>query len=303
MMVVASWGNGMGKGKKNPAFHNYSKREWKAILRDQEECKAFVQRNLGLVGQIVRDEFALVFQRPSLVMLPYRHETEPFISYDDLVADGVSGLYKAMERFDPDRGRFSTYATWWIRQSIQRALDKHGYSMMRLPCGFQTEFKKLERAVERGTATEKQKRRYQKLYQLRRRAYVPNRWTDEGAGNGGDGGDPATLETLIGKEDKVWEDLLAEESREQMIKMLQRVCTKRELLIIRGRFYERKTLESIGKEIGVGRERVRQIENVVLAKLHYAWEHPDATTEEIRAAGSKDAYIFSGHRRRMRGRK
>ncbi len=204
------------------------------------------------------------------------------LSFMDIVQEGNQGLLRAVEKFDYRKGfKFSTYATWWIRQSINRALADKSRTI-RIP-------------VHMGETLTKLNRMKRELYQdLGREPSL-----DELAHAMGPGWDdhkveetfqlthePASLETPIGDEDdSFYGDFIPDESvaspvdlasknamSEQLDEALKKL-TEREALVLKmrhGLIDDREhTLEEVGQQLGVTRERIRQLENKALRKLRY----------------------------------
>ena len=198
----------------------------------------------------------------------------------DLIQEGNLGLMKAAEKFEPERGfKFSTYATWWIRQSITRAIADQGRTI-RIPVHLVESINRVKKttgdllrkngreptAEEIAVQLDMEPDRVRELLQLAQ--------------------DPISLETPVGEEeDAHLEDFIQDEEagvpvdeagrqllRRELMNVLKSL-TPREERVIALRFGledgRSRTLEELGREFNVTRERVRQIEAKALRKLRH----------------------------------
>lgn len=217
-----------------------------------------------------------------LVVSIAKHYQNRGIPFDDLIEEGNLGLIHALEKFDPERGfRFSTYATWWIRQNIERAIMNQSRTI-RLPVHVVKELNLVLRALRKLEAT-----------------------------NGDDGHPHTELEAVAGLLDKPVEeirhvlrlnertasldapldidpdlsvgDAIADEQSADPEQQLEQSDIERHVadwvgqlshkqrLVVERRYglngYEVSTLEHLAEELGVTRERVRQIQIEALAQL------------------------------------
>src|SRR3954447_12219745 len=227
---------------------------------DREARALMIRSNLRLVVKIAHD---------------YANLGLPLL---DLISEGNIGLIKAVERFDPAKGgKLSTYAAWWIKQSIKRALANQSKTI-RLPVHLVDKISKMRRTA-------------MKLQEEFGREPTDEELAEELGISASRVGQmrtaairPASLDAPIGDDDsnnfsEVVEDenadtpyeCLEEKTVTKMLQEMVKTLDPREATILRYRFGldggSEKTLEEVGQKFGVTRERVRQIQNIALNKL------------------------------------
>jgi len=223
------------------------------------EKNRFIEHNLKLVVAIAKD---------------YRNLG---LSFPDLIQEGNLGLIRAVEKFDHRRGfKFSTYAVWWIRQALVRAIQNHSRTI-RLPSHVHDRLQRSQRV--RAELTGKLGR------DPTAAELAPELGTDTGAIEALDllSREAISLESSVAGTEKRLEDFVADpfsqapdhgldgERMRSGVGFLIGVLTAREQLILRLRYglgrEEEHTLEQIGQSLGLSRERVRQLEARALKKL------------------------------------
>src|SRR6266404_2064977 len=249
------------------------------------------QQEIALAGKIKDGDAAaraqMINSNLRLVVTIARDYTNLGLPLLDLISEGNIGLTKAVERFDPAKGaKLSTYAMWWIKQSIKRALANQSKTI-RLPVHLVDKISKMRRTAMRlqeefgreptdEELGEELGITASRVAQMRMAAVRP-----------------ASLDAPIGDEDsnnfaEVVQDESADTPYEQLeektvTRMLQemvKTLDPREATILRARFGldggPQKTLEEVGQKFGVTRERVRQIQNIALKKLRKMIEKMEA---------------------------
>ena len=237
-----------------------SRRVNSALIELSAAKQQMTESNLRLVISVARQ-----FARRGL----------PFL---DLVQEGNVGLMRAVEKFDWRRGfRFSTYAMWWIRQSMARALDTQS-RIVRLPASELTLINKVSRAsrsISEETATEASREEIAQRLAIQSErvtealGFAQHTVTLDAAAN--DNGETAISFIDDGNASNPFTAAI-EWSRRDAIRRALAQLTPREAKILRMHYGldtggEPRTLEEIGQDLSVTRERVRQIEAGAFAKL------------------------------------
>lgn len=296
-----------------PLLTQARERELAKKIRDGQSAERELADNpgLGTVSQMyfhtqiseaaqARQHFVEANLR--LVISIARHYLNRGMTMEDLVQEGNIGLLRAVERFDPDRGfKFSTYATWWVRQGITRAIDNQS-QLIRVPVHAWGQHTKLIRMVHHLTAQLGRDPTDTELADALSLPVAKIRHIRDLLAQ------VVSLDQPIGDEEDITlagsvvdqtavdpEEAATQQQLREAVHLVLSMLDHRDCRVLRLRFGlddgQKRTLEAIGRELGLTRERIRQIEARGLKKLRHS----------SKAFHIKDFVNFRSHRENATG--
>lgn len=244
-----------------------------------EQAREIAERFFSAYKNVVNARDKLLLSNQALVAYIAKHYRDTPIPHEDLIGEGILGLLRAIERYDLSKDtRLSTYATWWIRHAITRALSQHG-KLVKQPVHYRNlrqRYNRIKEELEFRTGKKPSRAEIAEamgisMSEMNKLLLSFNNVIpmDQPLGDDEDGDDLHKI--ISGDEENDPENNVSRQELRSVIRELLEVLPLRQQEIIKMRYgldgYEPHTLKEVGEKLGITRERVRQLQRKAEKKL------------------------------------